>query len=187
MSRVPQLSEAELNAEQQSIYDTIIQSRGSISGPFRIWLYSPEFAQRAQSLGEFVRYKTCLEARQSELAILLTARQHNCQVEWSLHEKFALEAGLDPLVIDNIRDKTLPCFSTPDEKAIYEFSTELLRHNFVQDSTFEAVQDHLGKPGVVELVGIIGYYTLVAMTLNAFHVPLPENAQALLSECPTFT
>ena len=187
MSRIPQLSEAELNAAQQSIYDTIIQSRGSISGPFRIWLHSPEFARRAQSLGEFARYKTSLEARQSELAILLTARHHNCQVEWSLHEKFALEAGLDPAIIDRIRDKIIPDFSAPDEKAIYYFSTELLRQNFVQDPTFEAAQAHLGEPGVVELVGIIGYYTLVAMTLNTFQVPLPEEAQALLPDCPTFT
>ena len=187
MSRVAQLSEAELNVAQKSIFDAIIQSRGSISGPFRIWLHSPEFAQRAQSLGEFARYKTSLKARQSELAILLTARHHNCQVEWSLHENFALEAGLDPLVIDGIREKTIPEFPQPDEKAIYEFCTELLQQNFVQDSTFAAVRDHLDKQGIVELVGIIGYYTLVAMTLNAFQVPLPDETPALLPDCPTFT
>jgi 4-carboxymuconolactone decarboxylase len=187
MSRIPQLSEAELNTAQRTTYDAILKSRGSISGPFRIWLHSPEFAQRAQSLGEFARYNTSLEPRQSELAILLTARSLNCQVEWSLHERFALEAGLNAAVIDCIRDHKEPDFSAPDEKAIYDFSAELLRENFVQDLTFQAAQAHLGGHGVVELVGIIGYYNLVAMTLNAFQVPLPGDAQALLPDCPTFT
>ncbi len=186
MSRIPQLTEAELSREQREIYDAILASRGSIAGPFRIWLHSPDFAQRAQNLGEFARYNTSLEPRQSELAILITARSRNCQVEWSLHESFAIQGGLSTKIIDAIRSRQEPEFTSQDEKAIYAFSTELLEAGFVQDQTFQAVQDHLGPRGVVELTGIIGYYSLVAMTLNAFQVPLPDEAQPLLTDCPTF-
>ncbi len=187
MSRIPQLTREQLNTAQRQIYDAILESRGSISGPFRTWLHSPEFAHRAQSLGEFVRYNTSLEPRQSELAILITARFSNCQVEWSLHEGLARQAGLDPEVINAIRTRLAPESAAPDEKAIYGFSSELLQDRFVRDPTFQAVQDHLGSQGLVELTGIIGYYTLVALTLNAFLVPLPDNVQPLLPDCPTFS
>ena len=186
MTRPGQLERAELNEEQARIYDAILESRGSISGPFGVWLHSPELADRAQSLGEFVRYRTSLAPRLSELAILVTARFWDCQVEWSLHEPFAVESGLSQELIDAIRHDRAPGFGRDDERAVFDFVGELLGKHVVPDGVFSAAQEALGKTGVVELTGIVGYYSLVAQTLNAFQVPVPEGCAPTLVGCPTF-
>ena len=186
MTRPGQLERAELNEEQARIYDAILETRGSIAGPFGIWLHSPELADRAQSLGEFVRYRTNLEPRLSELAILVTARFWDCQVEWSLHEPFAVESGLSEGVIDAVRHGRDPHFGRDDERAVYDYVSELLDNRFVPDGVFNAAQEAVGKTGVVELTGITGYYSLVAQTLNAFQVPVPEGCAPTLVDCPTF-
>ena len=187
MTRPGQLERAELNEEQARIFDAILETRGSIAGPFGIWLHSPELADRAQSLGEFVRYRTSLAPRLSELAILVTARFWDCQVEWSLHEPFALESGLSEEIIDAVRHGREPDFGLDDERAVFQFVSELLNHRFVSDGVFNAAQEALGTTGVVELTGIVGYYGLVAQTLNAFQVPVPEGCAPTLVDCPTFT
>jgi 4-carboxymuconolactone decarboxylase len=184
MSRIPELKREELSKEQLRIYDAIVSSRGSIAGPFRVWLHSPELADRAQRVGEFVRYQTALPPRLSELAILVGARFWDCQVEWSIHETFALKGGLSQSVIDAVRARQTPDFQNADEKAVYEFANEVLKNHFVQDSTFDAALHHLGKQGIVELTALIGYYALVAMTLNIFQVELPEGIQPTLTDCP---
>ena len=143
-------------------------------------------ADRAQSLGEFVRYRTSLEPRLSELAILVTARFWDCQVEWSLHEGFALESGLSEDIIDAVRHGRDPDFGRDDERAVYDYVIELLNNRFVPDGVFNAAQEALGKTGVVELTGIAGYYSMVAQTLNAFQVPVPRGCAPTLVECPTF-
>ena len=186
MSRPSQLDRAELNEEQARIYDAILESRGSIAGPFGIWLRSPDLADRAQSLGEFVRYRTSLAPRLSELAILVTARFWDCQVEWSLHEPFAVASGLSEDIIDAVRHGRDPDFGRGDERAVYDYVSELLNNRFVPDGVFNAAQEALGKTGVVELTGIAGYYSMVAMTLNAFQVPVPEDHTPTLVNCSNF-
>ena len=186
MSRPGQLERAELNEEQARIYDAILESRGSISGPFGVWLHSPELADRAQHLGEFVRYRTSLSPRLSELAILVTARFWDCQVEWSLHEPFAVESGLGEAIIDAIRHGRAPELGRDDERVVFDYVGELLNNRFVPDGVFDAAQEALGNTGVVELTGIVGYYSLVAQTLNAFQVPLPEGCAPTLVDCSTF-
>ena len=185
-SRIPELDPADLNDEQTAIYEAVLASRGNVWGPFRTWLHSPELADRAQKLGEFLRFQTSLHPRLSELAILVTARFWDCQLEWSLHEPLAREAELSPNVIDAIRLGQYPEFERPDEQQIYDFASELLYNRFVQDRTFVGVADELGDGGAVELASIIGYYGMVAMALNAFQVPLPAEVQAALVDCPTF-
>jgi 4-carboxymuconolactone decarboxylase len=185
MSRIPELQKDELTEDQARVYDAVLASRGALAGPFRIWLHSPEFADRAQRLGEFVRYRTVLGPRLSELAILIVARHHNCQVEWTLHEPFARGAGLDQNVIEAIRDGRGPAFQREDERALHAFCAELLANHAVRDGTFQTAVAHVGSQGIVELTGLVGYYALVAMTLNAFRVPLPEGTAPLLTNCPT--
>ena len=186
MTRPGQLEHAELNEEQARIYDAILESRGSIAGPFGVWLHSPELADRAQSLGEFVRYRTSLAPRLSELAILVTARFWDCQVEWSLHEPFAVDSGLSADIIDAVRHGRAPDFARDDERAVFDYVNELLNNRFIPDGIFNAARETLGKTGVVELTGIVGYYSLVAQTLNAFQVPVPEGCAPTLVDCPTF-
>lgn len=186
MSRISQLDRPDLDEKQAKIYDAIVASRGNVAGPFRTWLHSPEFADRAQKLGEFVRYSTSLAPRLSELAILVTARFWDCQVEWTLHEGFAIESGLNQTIIDAIRQSQYPEFDHKAERAVYDYSSELLYNRFSQDRTFGAAADELGKKGVIELTGLIGYYSMVALTLNACQVPVPEDYEPTLIDCPTF-
>ena len=186
MSRFKQLDRTDLDAEQTRIYNEIVESRGSIAGPFYTWLHSPEFADRAQKLGEFVRYRTSLGPRLSELAILITARFWDCQVEWTLHEGAAIESGLNRNTIDAIRQSQYPEFNRRDEHAVYDYTSELLYNRFVQDRSFAAATEELGKTGVVELTGLAGYYSMVALTLNGFQIPVPENYAPTLVDCPTF-
>ncbi len=185
-SRLRQLERDDLADEHKPIYDAIAESRGDVAGPFRIWLHSPEFADRAQRLGKIVRYETRLKSRLSELAILVTARAWDCQLEWTLHEPFATEANLAPELIEAIRLGQYPEFDRDDEQAVYDFAAELVYNRFVQERTFSAALDLLGDAGVVELTGLIGYYSMAAMTLNAFQVPLPKGTKPTLVDCPTF-
>ncbi len=185
-TRIPQLDRSDLHESHRPIYDSVVASRGTISGPFRIWLHSPEFADRAQRLGQFVRYDTSLPARLSELAILVCARFMDCQVEWSLHEQAALDGGLAVDVVDAIRERRVPAFGSEDERAVYNFTGELLESRSVEDHTFANTRSHLADAQLVELTGLIGYYCTVAMTLNAFQVPLPEGTLPTLVDCPTF-
>ena len=186
MPRTPELDETQFDPRQKEIYDEILSSRGHLGGPFKIWLYSPELADRTQRLGEFIRYQTSLESRLSELAILVVGRHYNCQVEWTLHERFAREAGLAPEIIENLRQKVTPTNLEPDEAAVYVFASEILTKGSVGDQTFAQANEVLGRKALVELTALVGYYVLVSMTLNAFQVPLPPGIDPTLSNAETF-
>ena len=185
-SRLRQLERDDLDEQQKAVWDAIVEARGNVAGPFRVWLHSAPFTDRAQKLGALVRYQTRLDARLSELVILVTARAWDCQLEWTLHEPFALEAGLAPELLEAVRLGQYPEFEREDEQAVYDYAAELVYNRFVQERTFAAARDLLGEAGVVELTGLIGYYSMVAMSLNAFQVPLPKGTKPTLVDCPTF-
>ena len=178
MSRIPELSRDELDADGQQLYDQILDARGSIADPFRVWLHSPEFTRRATQLGEFLRYHTSLSSRLSELVILITARCQNSEVEWAIHEPPARKAGLSGAVIEDLQADQRPVFSEPVEQAIYEFCVQLHRTHTADEPTLRQLIQGLGNKAAVEVIGLCGYYTMVAMTLNAFSVgtdAAPEN------------
>lgn len=173
--RVKDLTQAEMSPEQLSVAnDASAGKRGRVPAPMRAWIHSPELAARSQRLGEFVRYDTCLEPANSELAILVTARHWSSQYEWFVHKSEALKAGLDPTIIDAIALRHTPSLSDAKEKAIYDYTLELHQKHTVSVGTHSAAVEALTAVGVVELVGIIGYYTYVAMTLNAFDIGVPD-------------
>ena len=180
MSRIPELERHQLSPEQTKVYDAILASRGSLNGPFRVWLHSPELAQRAQQLGEHARFHTTLPPRLRELAILVTARFWDAQIEWSMHEPAAREAGIPRAVIEAINRRRTPEFDRSDEESVYHYTMELLRDHFVNDAVFAAAAEHAGARGMTELTIVIGYYSMVAMSLNAFQVPLPPGLRPLL-------
>ena len=163
-----------MTPEQRAIYDRIVASRGSPAGPFVAWLVSPELADRAQALGEFARYRTVLGPRLSELAILQVARHSDCPVEWAIHEPFAREAGLPGAVIESLRDRRVPHFDDARDRAVHDFTAELLAHRDVDDHVWQRAREVLDERALVELTGLVGYYLLVAMTLNTFRTALPE-------------
>lgn len=181
MSRLGKLDPDKLAPEQRKIYDDIVSGpRGSIGGPFAPWLQSPTLADRAQKLGEFCRYNTSLPKRLSELAILVTARYWKAQFEWYAHEKMARDGGLAQPIIDAIRERLPPPGMQDDEKAVYDFCSEAYALHYVNDETYARAVQLLGQKAVVELVGILGYYCLVSLTLNIFQVGLPDGEKPAL-------
>ena len=163
-----------MDSDQRRVHDeTVAGRRGRMPAPLLAWLRSPEMASRAQKLGEFVRYETSLPPRLSELAILLTARFWTSQYEWALHKAEALKAGLDPAAIDAIAHRELPQFQNHDEEVVQDFVVSLHRTHAVPDDVYREAVAALGERGVVELVGLLGYYTLIAMTVNTFDIEAP--------------
>lgn len=177
MPRPPILDETALTPAQKPIYDAILNGpRGIVEGPLRVWLHSPGLADKAQALGAFCRYGTTLPPDLSELAILVTGAFWQSGFEWAVHAPIAAKAGLAPDVIESIRQGRRPDGLSTTAAAVHDFATELHRHRAVSDETYSRAEAALGLQGVVDLVGILGYYTLISMTINAFHVPLPEGA-----------
>ena len=175
MARIPFPAPDQLTPEQRRVYDAVVRTRGKLHGPLRAALHNPELADRWQQLGELLRFRTSLPPRLSELAILVTARHFDCQFEWYAHEPPALAGGLTPEVLDAIRHDRRPEFANQDEALIYDYSRELQETHFVSEATYQAVLAHVGVPSIVELTALLGYYAMVAMTLNAHEIPLPPD------------
>jgi 4-carboxymuconolactone decarboxylase len=181
MTRTPFLKPEEMNAEQRRVYDDIVSSRGTwLNGPYAPMLHQPLIAEPAQKLGEFVRYKTSLPQRLSELAILLVARHHDCEFEWLQHQRIALASGVTPALVEAIRTDAMVPRLDADELHIYQFSKALLETNHVPESIYIDVRDRFGVIGAVELTALLGYYTFIAFTLNAHEVPLPPGSSRQL-------
>ncbi|PQV62660.1 4-carboxymuconolactone decarboxylase [Abditibacterium utsteinense] len=174
MSRIRELKREELDASARQTYDEIFAARGSMAGPFGVWMHSPKFTRRATQLGEFLRYHTSLAPRLSELVILITARCQKSEVEWDIHEPLARKAGLAEEIVESLRTDTPPNFSNLEEQATYDFCTQLHQTQRVDKVTFQQLIEVLGEKAAVEMVGLCGYYTMVAMTLNAFHIGVDE-------------
>ncbi|KAA0969578.1 carboxymuconolactone decarboxylase family protein [Aureimonas fodinaquatilis] len=176
-SRLEDLDEANLSPAQKVIYDQILSGpRGIVEGPLRVWLKSPKLADKAQALGAFCRYDTNLPPRLSELAIITTGAVWRAGFEWAVHAPIAIKAGVSPQIAEAIRLGQEPQFEAEDEAAVYAFSRELHENRGVSDATYQRCVAALGEEVTVELVGILGYYTFISMTINAFHVPLPAGA-----------
>ncbi len=172
-ARIPDLDESSLSAEQRRVYDLIRSGpRGTVEGPLRVWLTSPDLAERAQSLGAYCRYHTSLEPRLSELAIITVGAHWRAGFEWAVHAPIAERAGVAGAAIAAIQCGREPALKD-DELAVYAFTRELLAMHEVGTATFERLTSVVGRVGVVDLVGILGYYSLICMTINAFQVPAP--------------
>lgn len=173
--RIPDFDPNCLSPEQRRIHDEIVASpRGKVEGPLRVWLTSPDLADRAQSLGAFARYGTTLSPRLTELAILVTGAHWRAGFEWYVHAPIAQAAGISVEAIEAIRQGERPELPSEDEEAVYDFARELLQTHAVSDETYARTQHLVGDRGVVDLVGVLGYYGLISMTIKAFRVPVPD-------------
>lgn len=179
-------SEAQLTSAQHELMEKIRSGpRGKAvtpRGPFAVWLHAPEFGQLAQALGGHCRYKTGVPARLSEFAILCTARLWRAQYEWFAHEPPALAAGVKPKTIQDLRAGRVPKSAAKDERAIYDFIQEIYKKRRVSDRSFKRVQGFIGDAATVELVGILGYYVMISMTLNIFQMLPPPDAKLAFAE-----
>lgn len=173
--RLPAFDPATASGEQQAVLGEILSGpRGNLDGPFLAWIASPAFAQHAQRLGAFCRYQTGLSLRLSELAILVTAARWRSQAEWQIHYPIAIDAGVPPAIAESLRTGERPVFDDDDDELIFLFASELHENRRVSDRTFDAALSRFGRATTVNLVGLLGYYTLVAMTLNVFEVTMPD-------------
>ena len=173
--RFPTLKPEDMTPAQKAVADRIVSGpRRSMGGPFNAWLRSPELADRLQAVGEQVRFHSSLPPRINEFAILMTAREWDADYEWYAHYPLALKAGLKPEVAADLAQGRRPRGMAADEAAVYDFMAELRRTRRVSDARYAAVQQQFGDQGVIDLVGLSGYYDLVSMTLNTAQVRPPE-------------
>ncbi|MSQ30569.1 MAG: carboxymuconolactone decarboxylase family protein [Dehalococcoidia bacterium] len=179
MSRLPPLDLTRLDPEQQRVADAIRSGpRGAVIGPLEVWLRSPGLADPAQRLGAFCRYHSALPSELSELAIILVGKHWQSAYEFAAHAPLAIAAGAGAAVVEAIRAGTPPPYTDARAAAIHALVTEYLSTHAVADTTYQRAVELLGERGVVDLVGIIGYYCLICVTLNVFEVPLPEGTIA---------
>ena len=172
------LTYAELTPEQKKLADDVLAGdRGSLNGPYNVFLRSPEMGNLAQKFGAYVRFHSTVPKKLNEFAIIISARFWNAQYEWQAHRKYAAAAGLSPEIIEAVANGKRPASMQPDEEAVYDFCTELLDTRQVSDKAFDAAKKQLGEQGVVDLIAVSGYYALVSMTLNVDRYPLPAGAQ----------
>jgi 4-carboxymuconolactone decarboxylase len=174
---------AETMTPEQRAAAAAIQSgpRGAgLRGPFNALLRSPELCDLVQRVGAYVRFKSVLPPALNEMAICMAGRKWTAQYEFYAHRRLALEAGLDAAIVDAIAAGKRPAKLSDDEASVYDFASELLGTGQVSDASHAGVQDRFGERGVIDLVGAIGYYSLVSMVLNVDRVPLPAGVEPLL-------
>lgn len=184
--RLALIDEPHMNEAQRALLNSLRAGpRGSSitpRGPFAVWMHAPEFGELAQKLGAHCRYGSGLPPRLSEFAILCTARLWRAQYEWFAHAPMAEKGGVKPKTIKDLRRGRPPKSAPKDERAIYDFIQELYKTKRVGNRTYKRVQSLLGDAAAVELVGILGYYALISMTLNVFRMSPPEGEKLAFSE-----
>ena len=176
MTRVPPFDPARMSDQQRRVYDAVMAGpRGVVRGPVQVWLQNPGLAEHAQALGAYCRFGTCLPPRLSELAIILTAVHWRAGYEWRAHAPMAAAGGLSEHAIEAIRTGQQPRFERDDERAVHRFTLELLDRHTVSPEAWDEAETALGPHGVVDLVGILGYYALISMTIKAFEIGVPPS------------
>ena len=185
MTRLPRLEPDSMTDEQRRVHDVIASGpRGSVRGPLAVWLHRPQLAERAQALGRYCRYDSSLAPNLSELAILVVARAWGSEYEWRAHRPHALAAGVGADVIEAIRRGREPAFDDEEERIVYRFATVLHRERRIPGDLYDQVVRVLGPDRTVDLVGVLGYYTLISMTINAFEVTHPDGGPDELEPIP---
>jgi 4-carboxymuconolactone decarboxylase len=173
--RIKLLSPDGMNADQKATYEEAVAGkRGAAPAPMMAWLNSPDMARHATRLGEQLRFNTMFPPKLSEIAILVTARHWTAHYEWWAHKRLALKGGLDVAIVDAIRDRRTPSFDDPKAAMIYDVAKSLHEGHGLAQPLYDAAIALLGERGLVEIIGLCGYYTMVSMTLNTFDFGLPD-------------
>ena len=183
--RMPPIpAEKMTEAQKKAVEEFRAARNASVSGPFVPLLRSPEVMNRARAMGDYLRFKSVLPPRLSEFAILIAAREWTQQYEWDAHHTLAMKAGLNPDVAKALAEGRRPDRMSEDEEIIYNLCTELQRNRSVSDATYQRAVAKFGEQGVIDAVGIQGYYTLLAMAMNTARTPLPAGRTPALAPFP---
>ena len=183
--RLPSIPADKLTDEQKKSIADFKAARGAeVSGPFWPLLRSPDVMTRARAMGDYLRYKSVLPPRLSEFVILMTARQWTQQYEWNTHYEIAIKAGLKLEVAQAVAEGRRPEGMAEDEQILYDFCTELQHNRSITDATYARMVSKFGEPGVVDTIGIVGYYSLLAMMLNTARTPAGTSTAPILTPFP---
>jgi 4-carboxymuconolactone decarboxylase len=180
MGRLPDIDEGKLPPDQRRIYDELKRARGHVRGPFAVWLRNAELCENIRKLQEMFASQVKLERRLLELMILVSARLASAHYAWFIHEPHALKFGIASDIIEAIRERRTPQFTRDDERLVYDMTMELNTTRSLSEANYQRGIAMFGEQVMVELVSAIGFYVMVAMTLNAFAVPVPEGKQSLV-------
>lgn len=174
-----------MNDAQKKAAAEFAEGRGyAVRGPFAALIRSPEVMLRAKAMGDYLRFKTTIPAKLNELAICVTARQWGQSYEWHAHAPLAIKAGLNPEILDAVKEGRRPKTIDADEELVIDFSTELHQNKSVSDATYARAVTRFGEQGVIDLTAVNGYYTFIAMTLNVARTQLPAGATPQVKPFP---
>jgi 4-carboxymuconolactone decarboxylase len=182
---MPPIPADKLSDAQRKAAEVFAEGRGyALRGPFVPLLRSPEVMLRAKAMGDYLRFKSTLPPRLNEMVILITAREWTQQYEWNAHHPAALKAGLRREIADAIAEGSRPAGMAEDEEIAYDTATEILRLKRVSDSTYRRAVATFGEHGVIDLLGVVGYYNFLAIVMNATRKGLPEGVAEPLKRYP---
>jgi 4-carboxymuconolactone decarboxylase len=174
--RMPALDPARMTeAQKKAAQELAAGPRGGVKGPFIPLLRSPELMDRLQKVGETLRFRSSLEARVNEFLMLVVSRQWTQHFEWSVHVPLALKAGLKLETVQSLAQGRRPVGMAKDEEIVYDFCDELARTKGVCDATYVRAVDQFGEHGVIDMLGLVGYFTTVSMVMNVAHTPPPKD------------
>ena len=176
-NRMPPIPKDQWTDAQRVAADEFAKSRQQdVFGPFAVMLRSPEVMLRASALGEYMRYRTVLPARLNELIILITARHWTQQFEWYVHQPSALKAGLHPDIVNAVAEGRRPDGMPEEEAIVHDFTIELLRSQNLSDPVYASAVARFGEQGVIDMVGVAGYYSFLSMIMNTARTPVPADS-----------
>jgi 4-carboxymuconolactone decarboxylase len=186
MTRLPRLEDHELSPQQRELSERIAGKRGQTRGPFLMWMHSPGLLDRVEALGAYVRFESALNLRLRELILLVAARHFDAQYSWNGHIDKAAEAGVDAEALQRLARNEDPAFGPRDEQVMFAFCTELLDEHFVSDETFAAALELFGNQGVVDIIGSLGNFSMLAFCLNAFELDLRDGMTSPFPDVPAY-
>ena len=166
------------DAQKKAAAEFAAARRQEVFGPFAVMLRSPEVMLRAMAMGDYMRYRTVLPPRLNELIILITARHWTQQFEWHVHQPAALNAGLPAAVVHAVAEGRRPDGMSDEEAIVHDFTTELLRSQNVSDAVYAKAVASFGEQGVIDMVGVAGYYAFLSMMMNTARTAVPANSTA---------
>ena len=195
MTRLIKFEPARLEEKQRDLYERVssgkrasgkqhfklMDENGCLNGPFNAFLLSPEIGGALSSLGEAIRYRSELQDRVREIAILVVAEEFKSEFEWYAHSTVALSLGIEGHLLDEIKVGNIPEFEDKNEKLLYIFSTQILKKRTVDNNMYENAVDAIGEKGVLELTALLGYYSTLALIMNVFKIGLPDDQQPVFS------
>ena len=175
--RLPKLTPETMTPRQRELADKIGGKRGKVGAPYQVWLYSPELCERVESLGSYHRWESSIAPKYRELCLMIPARFFDAQYSWNAHIDAALKEGVLPETLQAIAERRDPPFKDDEERVFYAFVMEVLENHFVKQETFDAARKAFGVQGIVDIIGAVGTFSMLAMLLNTFEVDLQPDRQ----------